>query len=605
MKLSLMTFSIMMGAAAGKVNAEVIGETLKENALTSVELMDIEVKFWGKAELKATLKDAGAQCGCIITSLPFFTKPENVLQEAEVAMKLCMEMGAKTLMVVPGQIGKEEKEVCDNLGRQLILDMAVKHFIDIVALAKKYDLEVGFENTPHDYKPLASVEDVRYVLDNVPELGLIFDTGNFRVADTLSDETAIYEMLKDRIIRVHIKDVVVGEFESGERCVDGQLIRSVTTGSGVIKVYELIQLLKRDGYDGILAVEYAMPHSIEKDGIAASVAVYCSYIRAAVDGEPLKAAYADIDGLNLPVSRIFFGTAVMPMLLGEDVSYILDTAVSAGINAFDCARGYGRAEESLGSWIKSRNNRDRIIVLTKCGNVDMKGQVKVNRKVIESELTKSLKALQTDYIDIYLLHRDDPATPIPEIMETLNDAKNAGKIKVFGASNWTHERIAEANKYAAEHGLDGFAVSSPNYGLACQVEDPWGGECVTIAGPENADAREWYAVNQMPVIAYSSLARGFFSGKFKSGDYEGARKLLDKAGQKGYLHETNMQRLTRTEKLAEHNHSAVPQIALQYVFSNDMNVFAIVSSLNPKRLASNVKAALEPLSAEDVKYLEG
>ena len=107
------------------------------------------------------------------------------------------------------------------------------------------------------------------------------------------------------------------------------------------------------------------------------------------------------------MSRIFFGTAIKPMLMGKNVEALLDAVLASGINAFDCARGYGLAEKSLGKWIRERNNRDRIVLLTKCGNVNMKGEVRVNRKVILSELNKSLKTLGVKEIDIYLLHRDD------------------------------------------------------------------------------------------------------------------------------------------------------------------------------------------------------
>ena len=183
-------------------------------------------------------------------------------------------------------------------------------------------------------------------------------------------------------------------------------------------------------------------------------------------------------------------------------------------------------------------------------------------------------------------------------------AKRQGKIRIFGVSNWTDERIREANAYAADHGLEGFAVSSPNFGLAQQVEDPWGGDCVTISGPENEAARAWYAETQMPVIAYSSLGRGFFSGKFKSGDYEGAKKAMDGAAQKGYLYEANMQRLAVAEEIAERDGVTVPEVAMEYIFSTPLNVFAIVSSSNPARMRTNIAAAGRKLSAEDVQRLE-
>lgn len=312
-----------------------------------------------------------------------------------------------------------------------------------------------------------------------------------------------------------------------------------------------------------------------------------------------------IPGLSMQLSPIFFGTAMDPVNQGgAGAPALLDSVLEAGVNAFDCARSYGLAEETLGRWILERGVRDQVVILSKCGDI-RQGKVMVNRSVIREQLAKSLDALRVNCIDIYLLHRDDPNTPVEEFVETLNEARREGMIRLFGVSNWTHRRIEEANRYAAEKGLAGFAVSSPNFGLACQLRDLWGGGCVTLSGPENREARAWYTRNGMPVIAYSSLGRGFFSGRFRSGDWEGARAVLDAYAQLGYLYPENMDRLARAEKLAERDGCSVPEIAMRYVFGSDMNVFAVVSTSSPERLQMNLRAAANPLSAGDVAYLEG
>ena len=313
--------------------------------------------------------------------------------------------------------------------------------------------------------------------------------------------------------------------------------------------------------------------------------------------------FGTIPGLPVPVSRVFLGTASAPMLAGMNQDELLDGAAERGINAFDCARSYGRAEEVLGSWMKRRGNRKDVIVLSKCGDI-RDGVVKVNARVIREQLEISLNTLQTDRIDLFLLHRDDPDTPVGEMAEALHEAKRAGKILVAGVSNWTPARIREANRYAQEHGLEGFGVSSPNWGLARQMTDLWGGGCVTLAGPEHAEDRAWYAGTGMPVIAYSSLGRGFFSGKFRSDDPEGAERELDAYARKGYLYPENLRRLRKAEELAEKYGETVPEIAMRYVFSGPMNVFAVVSTTKPERLDSSIRAAANPLTPEETAWLE-
>lgn len=603
MNLSFMSFSMMKEAVLRRITAETLCTIAKKNGIGSLDLMEFEVSLYGEEKLLAAMKAQELSCGCLITTQPFFDAPKKVERKLKKALALARRMGADTLMVVPGATGLD-RSACAKLSRWQLLDRAAEQYALAVRLGEQYGIRVGFENTPADYKPLSSAEDCRWLLDQVPGLGMIFDTGNFRVADTKADELKAYELLRDRIIRVHLKDVVIGFFKNGEACVDGQKIQAVTTGSGVIPMAELIRRFRDDGYSGTFAVEYAAMPGVSGEEHAKWLAPYVTFIRDAYADSTVKPPYVSIEGVDKPVSRLFFGTAIKPMLMGQNVNALLDAVLSSGINAFDCARGYGMAEKSLGQWIHSRNNRDRIVLLTKCGNVSMGGKVCVNRKVIENELEKSLVTLGTDYIDIYLLHRDDPKTPVGEIMETLNEAKRRGKVRVFGVSNWTHARIEEANRYAAAHGLDGFSVSSPNFGLTRQIHDPWGGDCVTISGPENEEARRWYTDKQMPVIAYSSLGRGFFSGRFKSGDYEGAKKVLDRAAQKGYLYEENMKRLRNAERIAERDSCSVTQVAMRYVFSHPMNVFAVASTTNPARLKQNLQAALTPFDTEDVKALE-
>jgi aryl-alcohol dehydrogenase-like predicted oxidoreductase len=252
--------------------------------------------------------------------------------------------------------------------------------------------------------------------------------------------------------------------------------------------------------------------------------------------------------------------------------------------------------------MKARGNREQVVIITKgCHhNADRK---RVTPFDLAADLHDSLARLQTDYVDIYLLHRDDPSLPVGPIVEALNEHWRAGKIRAFGGSNWTHERIQAANDYAAAHGLQPFTASSPNYGLAEQVHDPWGPGCVTLSGPQNAAARAWYQANQMPVFAYSSLGRGFFSGRVAANDPEGAKALLDRASLTAYCHEVNFRRLARAEQLAAAKGVTVPQLALAYVLRSPLNVFPLVGAASGEEFAQNLAALDLALSEEERGWL--
>lgn len=313
--------------------------------------------------------------------------------------------------------------------------------------------------------------------------------------------------------------------------------------------------------------------------------------------------YVSIPHVDKPVSRILYGTASEPFMSGDDCSELFDKMLSLGINALDTARVYKDAEKSVGKWIEKRNNRSDIVILSKCAHPSDDGSKRVSEREIRKDLATSLENLRTSYIDIYLLHRDDPDVPAGEIVEILNALHAEGKIGAFGGSNWTHNRIEAANEYAYAHNLIPFEVSSPNFGLAEQIGDPWDGTCVTISGAENSNAREWYSKNGMPVIAYSSLGRGLFSGRLKSDETENAGKILDEAAMKGYGYPANYERLRRCEILADKKGMKVPQIAMAWLFNQPLNIFAVVSTSSAVRMKENIDALRLRLTADECSWL--
>ncbi len=313
---------------------------------------------------------------------------------------------------------------------------------------------------------------------------------------------------------------------------------------------------------------------------------------------------ARIPGLDKPVSRLVYGMAIQPFNCGGDGDELLDAVLSLGINTFDLARVYGEAERAMGRWLRRRSSRERVVILTKGCHPDPLGRKRVSEKALRRDVEKSLSELGVDSIDIYLLHRDDPSVPAGQIVEWLNGLRREGKIGLFGGSNWTDSRIREAHAYAEAHGLQPFTVSSPNFGLAEQVTDLWGGGCVTLSGPANADALAWYRESRMPVFAYSSLAHGFFAGKMKSADAARAADFLDKWAIRGYACPQNFERLRRCEALAAEKGVTVPQLALRWIFAQGLNAFAVVSSASPARMRQNLAALEIPLTDQEAAWMD-
>ncbi len=313
--------------------------------------------------------------------------------------------------------------------------------------------------------------------------------------------------------------------------------------------------------------------------------------------------YANLPGLDKPVSRLVQGTVMLRSDEAERYFALLDGIFELGGATFDTAHGYGKgeSERTLGQWMKARGNRDRVVIITK-GAHPYDSRQRVTPPDITGDLHESLARLQTDSIDLYLLHRDDPTAPVGPIIEVLNEHQAAGKIRLFGGSNWSHKRLQEANEYAAAHGLTPFAFSSPNFSLARQFQEPWPG-CISIT--DNAEARGWYQQNQMPLFAWSSLAGGFFSGRFRRDNLDTFDDYFDRVCVDTYCYEDNFQRFDRAAQLAHEKGVSVPQIAMAYVLRQPMNMFALVGCYHRDEFAANMAALELNLTPDEIAWLEG
>jgi len=312
--------------------------------------------------------------------------------------------------------------------------------------------------------------------------------------------------------------------------------------------------------------------------------------------------YGNIDGVSKPVSRVVLGTMIINRNSKDKSFALLDAALEQGCTTLDIAAVYG-SEPCIGDWLHERNNREKVVILTKgCHHSDIRKRV--TPYDLAADLHDSLVRLKTTYIDIYLLHRDDTDVPVGPIVEAFNEHLRAGRVRAFGGSNWTHQRIAEANAYAAAKGLRGFTASSPNFGLAEQVEDPWGPGCETISGPQKAEARAWYQQAKMPVFAYSSLGRGLLSGRISRENWEQSKTLLDGAATKAYAHECNFKRLDRLHLLAKEKGVTVPQLALAWIRNQPLDVYALVGAANGDELANSIAGSELKLTREESDWLD-
>lgn len=302
-----------------------------------------------------------------------------------------------------------------------------------------------------------------------------------------------------------------------------------------------------------------------------------------------------IPGLTKPVSALIQGSDYFSPDVYEKVSAVLDRFIAIGGNTIDTAYVYcgGESEVAIGQWLKERQNRQDVFILTKGAHPKGDSGPRVNPDAIAEDLSTSLERLGTDYIDLYALHRDDPAVPVHVIIDALNEHLTAGRIKAIGVSNWSVQRIQEANEYAASQNVTGFTFSSPNLSLAKPNEPFWPG-CISV---DEADMR-WYEANQMPVLSWSSQARGFFTGRFTPEDRSNEDLV------RVFYSDANWERLRRAEQLAKEKGVSPIQIALAYVLNQPFPTCALIGAQNENELLSCREGADIVLTQEEINWLE-
>lgn len=294
-------------------------------------------------------------------------------------------------------------------------------------------------------------------------------------------------------------------------------------------------------------------------------------------------------GIGKKVSILAIGGMILNT--ASEATAIFDTYFAAGGTVLDSAYVYGKGEidRLLGKWVNSRGVREQVVVIAKGAHTPH-----CRPDAIAPQLEESLDRMQTDYADLYFMHRDDPAVPVGEFVDVLDELCRAGKIRKFGGSNWTLARMDEANAYARSHGKRGFELLSNNFSLAEMVAPMWAG-CISSSDP---DSIAWLQRTQTPIFAWSSQGRGFFT------DRAGRDKFDDPALVTCWYSEVNFARRDRVHELARRLNVSPAQVALAYLFVQPFPVFALIGPASLVELRDSMGALRVNLSGADANWLK-
>ena len=296
-------------------------------------------------------------------------------------------------------------------------------------------------------------------------------------------------------------------------------------------------------------------------------------------------------------SRIILGTAYFgDGITKEDAILMMDTFREMGGTHIDTARLYadGKSEEIVGEWIKSRGAGE-MVVSTKGGYYagELGEAPRINKEAIFCDVEHSLKALKRDFIEFYWLHRDDENKSVDEIINIMNDLVRSGKILKFGASNWTSERINLANTYARANGLVPFSASQIRFNPAYCL-----GERKGLVGMDS-DEFDFYKSNNMPVVAYSSQAKGFFSKMAENGE-----NALSEKAKKRYLCRENIDRLEVLKELSKQYNTSIAGIICGAFSSFEVpEVFPVIGGSCIEQIKDSLGGADVKLDKQELKSI--
>ncbi|HZZ42572.1 MAG TPA: aldo/keto reductase [Tepidisphaeraceae bacterium] len=302
-----------------------------------------------------------------------------------------------------------------------------------------------------------------------------------------------------------------------------------------------------------------------------------------------KMTYGEVEGVGKRVARLVMGCDNQPNL--PYAAAMFDDYMDAGGNAFDTAHIYGGGlqEKLFGEWVRTRGVREEIVVIAKGAHTPY-----CYPEIIGVQLEQSLERMGLESADIYMMHRDNVDVPVGEFVEAMNEQVNRGRMKAFGGSNWSVDRVREGNAYAKQKGLMGFAAVSNNFSLARLVEPMWAG-CISASDEKS---RAFFRETGTALFAWSSQARGFFvEGK------AGPEKREDGELVRCWYSEDNFRRLERVKELARKREVLPINIALAWVLNQPMEAFALIGPRTIRETHTSWAALEVGLSESEIRWL--
>jgi aryl-alcohol dehydrogenase-like predicted oxidoreductase len=309
---------------------------------------------------------------------------------------------------------------------------------------------------------------------------------------------------------------------------------------------------------------------------------------------------------RLDASCLCLGTGDMGAGIDRQTSFkMLDLFLDQGGNFIDTAKIYSdwipgensRSEKLIGAWMKSRRVRGEVILASKGAHPELSTMnvPRLSPDEIASDLDASLENLQAEWIDLYWLHRDDPARPVEEIIDTLDRLMGSGKIQYYGCSNWSLERIRKAQEYAFKKGRLGFSAVQNLWNLA-QV-NPRGFADQTIAFMDNSLWRYHHDEN-MAAVPYTSQANGLFNKLVAASPASLPENL-----RLWFWNPVTEERFNRLKTLQTQTGFSTTQIVLGYLTSQPFPTFPIIGPKSIAQLEDCLSAGDVTLTEEQLEFL--